>query len=325
MITMDDAQAVAVTANAELVLREREARDRGWWYQMRDCYHPDAEIRVSWFQGNATAFVTGTQQMKARGDPNLHRLSPPAVHLGTDRAVVTMGAAIDSRLNGVEADLVVYGRFLYRTEQRGGSWRIARMDFVYQHDTLAPALPGTWVPLDPEVLASLRPSYRMGSYYLYDTRGTLTAESALIRYHAWLRRSDRANSPWGGTGDAIPLAPVPSGVERSLGRRILVSGGYRQHELAAGAMLADLPISPAEVHVLLDGLLLFEIDGRPALEAGPGAILDPAMRTPESKQHVTVRAKTRCRLALIPRDQLDSQARLGVAAQQTWRLREYVS
>lgn len=65
--------------------------------------------------------------------------------------------------------------------------------------------------------------------------------------------------------------------------------------------------------------------GRPVLDAGPGAIFDPAMHAPESKQHVTVRAKTRCRPAVIPRDQLDSQALLGVAAQQTPRLRNHVS
>jgi hypothetical protein len=44
------------------------------------------------------------------------------------------------------------------------------------------------------------------------------------------------------------------------------------------------------------------------------------MRTLYSKQHVAVRARTRCRLAVLPRDQLDSQALLGVAEQQTSRL-----
>jgi hypothetical protein len=90
-------------------------------------------------------------------------------------------------------------------------------------------------------------------------------------------------------------------------------------------MLADLSVSAGEVLVLLDGLLLIEVDGRPALDAGPGAIFHPAMRAAESKEHVTVRAKTRCRLAVLSRDQLDSQALLGVAAQQTGRLREHVS
>ena len=74
--------------------------------------------------------------------------------------------------------------------------------------------------------------------------------------------------------------------------------------------------SDSEVHLLLDGLLLFEINQQPVAEAGPGAIFDPAMRTRYSTQHVIVRAKTPCRLAVLPRDQLDSQALLGIAAKQ---------
>jgi hypothetical protein len=35
----------------------------------------------------------------------------------------------------------------------------------------------------------------------------------------------------------------------------------------------------SEVHLLLDGLLLFEINQQPVAEAGPGAIFDPAIRT----------------------------------------------
>jgi hypothetical protein len=76
------------------------------------------------------------------------------------------------------------------------------------------------------------------------------------------------------------------------------------------------------VHVLLDGLLLFEVDRQPAAEADPGAIFDPALRAPESVARITVRAQTPCRLAVVPRDQLDSQALLGVAEQQAGRLRD---
>jgi hypothetical protein len=55
---------------------------------------------------------------------------------------------------------------------------------------------------------------------------------------------------------------------------------------------------------------------------GPDAIFDPVVRTPYGKQRVTLhaRTRTRCRLAVLPRDQLDSQALLGVAEQQTSRL-----
>ena len=41
----------------QVVLRERRARDRGWWDQMRECIAPDAQIRLSWFRGSGGDFV----------------------------------------------------------------------------------------------------------------------------------------------------------------------------------------------------------------------------------------------------------------------------
>jgi hypothetical protein len=46
-------------------------------------------------------------------------------------------------------------------------------------------------------------------------------------------------------------------------------------------------------------------------ETGPGAMFGPAM--PPSIASSTVRARTRCRLAVLPREQRDSQALPGVA------------
>ena len=41
----------------QVVLRERRARDRGWWDQMREFIAPDAQIRLSWFRGSRGDFV----------------------------------------------------------------------------------------------------------------------------------------------------------------------------------------------------------------------------------------------------------------------------
>jgi len=159
-------------------------------------------------------------------------------------------------------------------------------------------------------------------HYLYDTEGRLTYKSALIRYQDWLRRADEGDSPWGGTWETAPVAEVRPGVERSLADAMLSMGSVRQNSLATGTLLSSRPIADTEVHLLLDGILLIEFHGNPVLEAGPGAIFDPTLRTPESKLHVTVRARTPCRLAVLRRDRLDSEALLGVAAQQTARLEE---
>ena len=121
-------------------------------------------------------------------------------------------------------------------------------------------------------------------------------------------------------GLPVPVAGVKSEIERSLADSILVSRDFRQHRLQAGGMLSERPITSDEVHLLLDGLLVIEIDGQPATEVGPGAIFDPTLRTAESKAHVTVRANTPCQLAVVPRDQLNSEKLLGVATEQTSRL-----
>ena len=158
-------------------------------------------------------------------------------------------------------------------------------------------------------------------HFLYDSAGRLTHKSALIEYMDWIRQSGHGDNPWTGGGTPVPVTAVRGPAERSLGNAMLVSGDFRQHALPRGTLLSERPIADSEVHLLLDGLLIIEIDGQPAVEVGPGAIFDPSMRTPYSKEHVTVRARTLSRLAVMPRVQLDNQALLRVAAEQAARLR----
>ena len=157
-------------------------------------------------------------------------------------------------------------------------------------------------------------------HYLYDSTGQLSRKSALIRYKDWIRRSTLQDSPWGGGGQPVPVAGIRGPVERSLADAILVAGQYRQYSLPEGGLLREVPIGDAEVYLLLDGLVEFEIDRQPVAEAGPGAIFDPALRTSYSREHAAVRAKTSCQLAVLSRGQLDTQALLGAAVEAASRL-----
>jgi hypothetical protein len=154
-------------------------------------------------------------------------------------------------------------------------------------------------------------------HYLYDSARRLTQKSALIRYKDWLRRSEEQQSPWAGVHQAVPMAQVKAEAERSLADTILVSAHYCQHRMPAGAMLGSMFIRDDQVVVLLDGLLVVLIDDEPAVELGPGAVLDPYNRSAESKQHAKIRAQTAARLAVMSREQLDDHALLDVAAEQT--------
>jgi hypothetical protein len=161
-------------------------------------------------------------------------------------------------------------------------------------------------------------------HFLYDSTGRLTQKTALISYKNWLHRSEHQQSPWAGVRQAVPTAGIKAEAERSLADSILVSARYDQYHMPAGAMMGSVSLRDDQVAVLLDGLLVVLIDDEPAVELGPGAILDPSKRSPESKQHAKIRAQTVTRLGVLSRDQIDSDALLDVASEQASALRTFL-
>jgi len=157
-----------ITEISQLVLKERQGRDRGWWEQMRSCFTQDAAVRLSWFRGTGAEFVTESDRMAARGDTAVHRLGPPVVHHHGDRALVELPAVIELRtvIDEVEVDLASRARLYYRSERRAGHWLLVSLDTVYERDTLAAAHPGVTLPVRPPDVAAFRPSYRFLTYVL---------------------------------------------------------------------------------------------------------------------------------------------------------------
>lgn len=182
--------AADITAITQLILLERECRDLGRWARMRECFHPDSLIRISWFTGNGEDFVTGSIEMARRGVLAKHRLGPVLVRLSGNRAVATLGATIDipASLAGVEAQLSSHARFLYRAERRGQTWKISGFDAVYVRDELVASVPGQALQIRPADLAPFRPSYRMLSYVLsmqgYAVNTTLPGDDRPETVHA---------------------------------------------------------------------------------------------------------------------------------------------
>lgn len=159
------ADSEAVT---QLVLRERQSRDQGWWDRWSDCFEHDSVVDLSWFTGSGAEFVRLTRLRSADGAWGRHRLSPPAVQVNGDRARAELPLGIEFRISvgGIEADLVSYCRSQYRAQRREGTWRISRITSIYERDQITAAVPGTTLPLDPAAFAALRPSYRCLAWYL---------------------------------------------------------------------------------------------------------------------------------------------------------------
>ena len=151
----------------------------GRWKTMRDCFHADALIRISWITGNAEEFVNGSIDMAKRGVLAKHRLGPILVHRNADRAIATLGGIIDIpvKLEGVEGQLSSHARFYFRVERRERRWRLSGFEAVYMRDELVPCVPGQSIAIAPSELAGFRASYRLLSYLL--TRNAYRVNSDL--------------------------------------------------------------------------------------------------------------------------------------------------
>jgi len=157
----------------QLVLHERQGRDRGRWDQMAAAFAPGARVRISWLDGTAEQFVAGSRLMAASGTTAAHRMGAVIVDLVGQRALIEAPAVIELRtlLGGVEVDLSSRVRLVYRAERKrsgwpDGAWLLESLDCIYESDSVSPVVPGEIPDVDAAALARLRPAYRWLAYVL---------------------------------------------------------------------------------------------------------------------------------------------------------------
>lgn len=159
-----------------VVQTERAARDQIQWDRMRNCFHPDATVHLSWFNGGSGyEFVEASRMMYERGSRSFHQMNPSLVTLNGDRALADTGCAItvQGQLSGKPVVVCSYSRMYNRVERRNGVWRILSLRFAYHYDTLFLPEGGT-LDINQSHLSGLRPSYRYLAYLL-DDKGHTTS------------------------------------------------------------------------------------------------------------------------------------------------------
>ena len=62
---------------------------------MRDCFHDDSVVRISWINASGPEFVRRSKEMAERNVLANHRLGPIFVTLAGDRAIAQLAAIID--------------------------------------------------------------------------------------------------------------------------------------------------------------------------------------------------------------------------------------
>ena len=143
---------------ADLIQRERAARDAASWDEMASYYHPESLIDVAWFKGTGEEFVRATQKNWRTDAINFHEMGSAVVTVGNDRGFY--------KLNGVDVTSTGFVRLLWRAQRLQDHWLIAGLRSVYIRDLLQPCNPSQTIVLDEKELSAYRPSYRYLSYTL---------------------------------------------------------------------------------------------------------------------------------------------------------------
>ena len=155
-------------AIADLIQRERAARDAASWDQMASYYHPDSSIDVAWFRGTGEEFVRATQRNWRTDAINFHEMGTAVVTLNGDRALAETACTLHGfyKLDGVDVTSTGYVRLLWRAQRLDGRWLVAGLRSVYIRDLLQPCNPSQPLKLNEADLAGNRASYRYLTYTL---------------------------------------------------------------------------------------------------------------------------------------------------------------
>lgn len=123
-------------------------RDTGDWARLAQCFHPDARLTTSWFDGTAREFAEQSKSMMEGhlpGDTQRHMMSNPRVTLSGRRAINEFYLVLHQgrTLDGYEFDLQTWSVTLDLFEKRDGQWRISKRMMIYEKGRMDPRTPGS--------------------------------------------------------------------------------------------------------------------------------------------------------------------------------------
>lgn len=106
-------------------------RDLGEWDKLRDLFHPDGAIEVTWFEGPFAEFVDGSMRMGASPLKTKHLIGTPVVTAMGDKAIVETNAVIVAENIELGLGCMAHNRFFDKVERRDGVWKLVKRQSIY--------------------------------------------------------------------------------------------------------------------------------------------------------------------------------------------------
>ena len=141
-------------------------RDLGEWEQLRDLFHPDGTIEITWFEGLASDFVTGSMRMGKSDLRTKHLIAAPAITFSASgsKAILETNAMIIAENVKLNVGCECHNRFYDMAEKRDGVWRLVRRQSIYDMGTFT--FPLGLVEIVPAVVAKYPREYATLAYLL---------------------------------------------------------------------------------------------------------------------------------------------------------------
>lgn len=171
-------------------------RDLGQWDALRQLFHPDGTIEVTWFEGLASDFIDGSMKMGASDARTKHLIGTPVVSFNRDatKAIVETNAVIIGENVKLNVGCEGHNRFYDLVEKRDGVWKLLRRQSIYDMATFT--FPMGVVEIDSTVVAKYPREYAALAYMLeksgfpvkrvFATRGSALETEMKTAGLAWL-------------------------------------------------------------------------------------------------------------------------------------------
>jgi hypothetical protein len=145
-------------------------------------------------------------------------------------------------------------------------------------------------------------------HWIYDEDGNLAAKSGTIDFKAWYQGAHGERTPWGDEESEAFVTAAESALERDISRELMAGKSIPERRtLETDETLVEQGAPGDELYLVLDGVLVVEIDGEEVAEIGPGAIVGERALLEGGTRTATLRARTHCRIAVIPGELIDRQ------------------
>jgi hypothetical protein len=143
-------------------------------------------------------------------------------------------------------------------------------------------------------------------HWIYDRDGALAQKAGTLDFKAWYRTAHGKHTPWGDEESEAFVTEAESALERQLSRELMGRGSAPvRRTIEPGDALVEQGEPGDELYLLLDGVLVVDVDGKEITEVGPGAILGERAVLEGGTRTATMRARTRCRVGVLPAERID--------------------